>query len=132
MVSYTGNVKVVDFGVAYAVERASHTRSGTAKGKAAYMSPEQILCIPLDRRSDIFALGTVLWEGVCQRRLFRRENDAATVAQVSGANVVPPRQIRPELPVQLERIILKALARQPVDRFATAGELSREVEIRLR
>lgn len=123
LVSYDGHIKVVDFGVAYAAEKISHTMSGTVKGKMAYMSPEQATSQPLDRRSDVFSLGIVLFEVICLRRLFKEETDAATLYRVIEAEVPRPRSFRPDIPADLEKIILKALAKHPEDRFSTAGEL---------
>ncbi len=123
LVSYDGNLKVVDFGIAYATERISTTAAGTVKGKAAYMSPEQVDALPVDRRSDIFSLGIVLWEGICMARLFRADTEAATLLRVRDAKVPRPRKLDPTLPAELEAITLKALAREPADRFETAAEL---------
>jgi len=124
LVSYGGDVKVIDFGIAFAAERLTQTRTGMVKGKAAYMSPEHVCGDPMDRRSDIFSLGTVLYESVTMRRLFRADNEAATLLRVRDCVVPPPRQSKPELPAELDRILLKALARNPDDRYNTAGEFS--------
>jgi len=128
LVSYGGDTKVIDFGIAYAAERLTQTRTGTVKGKAAYMSPEHVCGTPLDRRSDIFSLGTVLYESVTMRRLFRADNEAATLLRVRDCVVPPPRHSNPDLPVELEKILLKALSAQPEDRYATAGEFSEELQ----
>jgi eukaryotic-like serine/threonine-protein kinase len=127
LVSYGGDVKVIDFGIAFAAERLTQTRTGMVKGKAAYMSPEHVCGDPMDRRSDIFSLGTVLYESVTMRRLFRADNEAATLLRVRDCVVPPPRQSNPELPVELERILLKALAPKPEDRYDTAGDLSEDL-----
>jgi len=124
LVSYGGDVKVIDFGIAFAAERLTQTRTGMVKGKAAYMSPEHVCGDPMDRRSDIFSLGTVLYESVTMRRLFRADNEAATLLRVRDCVVPPPRQSNPDLPVELERILLKALAAKPEDRYDTAGDFS--------
>ncbi len=128
LVSYDGHVKVVDFGIAYAAEKISQTGVGTLKGKASYMSPEQSRGQRVDRRSDVFALGILLFESVCLKRLFREENEAATLLRVGAADVPRPRSIRPDVPAELERIILKALAKEPDGRFATAAELQGALE----
>jgi serine/threonine-protein kinase len=128
LVSYEGHVKVVDFGIAYAAERLGETKTGTLKGKAAYMSPEQAEASPLDRRSDIFSLGVVLHEAVCLRRLFREESEAATLLKVREADAPSPRSIQPDIPADLDRIIMKCLAKEPADRFDTAGELAEALE----
>ncbi len=128
LVSFGGHIKIVDFGIAYAAERISHTQTGMLKGKLAYMSPEQAGGKILDRRSDVFSLGIVLWEAVCRKRLFRSKTEAETIVKVSAAAVPKPRSIRPTIPVELEAIILKALAMDPADRYSTAAELKQALE----
>jgi serine/threonine-protein kinase len=131
LVTYDGHVKVIDFGIAYAAERLSQTDTGTVKGKAAYMAPEQVDSGPVDRRSDIFALGIVLYEAVCKQRLFREATEAATLHRVSRADIPLPRQVRPDLPEELERVLLRALKKNPADRYQTAGELGDDLELLL-
>jgi serine/threonine-protein kinase len=128
LISYDGNVKVVDFGIAYAAERVSKTATGRIKGKAAYMAPEQVLGQPVDRRADIFALGIVLWEAVCLKRLFREDSDAATLLRVQAADVPRPRAVRSDIPVHLEALIIKALRKNPDERYQTAGEFGAALE----
>ncbi|MDY0003567.1 MAG: serine/threonine-protein kinase [Polyangia bacterium] len=128
LVSYDGHVKVVDFGIAYAAEKISQTSTGTLKGKAAYMSPEQSRGQKVDRRSDVFALGILLFESVCLKRLFREDSEAATLLRVGAADVPRPRSIRPDLPAELEKIILKSLAKDPANRFSSAQELQVALE----
>ncbi len=122
LVSYDGIVKVTDFGIAYAAQRIAHTSTGILKGKLAYMSPEQAMSKPLDRRSDIFSLGTVLYEALCLKRLFKGDNDAATLYKLLEAKVPRVSTIRPDIPRELDGIVQKALAKDPAERFATAGE----------
>jgi eukaryotic-like serine/threonine-protein kinase len=128
LVSYDGHLKVVDFGIAFAAEKISQTSVGTLKGKASYMSPEQSRGQPVDRRSDVFALGILLFECCCMKRLFREENEAATLLRVGAADVPRPRSVRPELPAELERIILRALAKKREDRFESAGDMAQALE----
>lgn len=128
LISYDGHVKVVDFGIAYAAEKISHTTDGTIKGKIAYMSPEQASSSPLDRRSDVFSLGIVLFEAVCMKRLFKADTDAATLYRVLETVVPPPSSVRPDIPPELEEIMLKALHKDPERRFATAGDLEEALE----
>ncbi len=128
LVSYDGHVKVTDFGIAFAAEKLEQTESGILKGKVAYMSPEQTRGDVVDRRSDIFALGIVLWEAVCLKRLFREPNEASALLRVREADVPPPRSQNSELPQALEDIVLKALALDPADRYDTAEELSEALE----
>ncbi len=123
LMSYDGHVKVVDFGIAYAAEKISHTSDGTIKGKIAYMSPEQASSSPLDRRSDVFSLGIILYESLTMKRLFKAKNDAATLYRVLECVVPPPTALQPDLPSDLESIVMKALAKDPEDRFETAGAL---------
>jgi serine/threonine protein kinase len=127
-VSYAGDVKVMDFGVAKAAGRITTTETGGRKGKLAYMSPEQLLNEGVDRRTDIFALGVVLWEISLARRLFRTDNDAQTITKILQGTVPAPTAIEPSYPFELEQIVLKCLARSPADRYATAQELAIELE----
>ncbi len=128
LISYDGHVKVVDFGVAYAADKLNQTAAGTLKGKLAYMSPEQCEGKTLDRRADVFALGIILWESVCMKRLFREETEAATIMRVLAADVPPPSRIREGIPPDLEGIIQKALAKDPSARYQTAEDLQRAIE----
>ena len=117
LVSYDGAIKLVDFGVAKAATSSVKTRTGTLKGKIAYMSPEQAKGGAVDRRSDVFSLGIVLWELLTTQRLFRTDNDLATIQLIINSKPPPPRTLRPECPVELERIVLKALAADPEQRL---------------
>ena len=116
MVSYTGEVKIVDFGIARAAKRSSVTRVGEVKGKCAYMSPEQALGRMVDARSDQFSLGVVLWELLTGRRLFGGGTPAETVARLVKTVVPPPHEVREDLPPELSRCVTRALARDPGDR----------------
>ncbi len=123
LVSFEGDVKVIDFGIAKAAGKAGKTRSGILKGKFSYMSPEQSRGLPLDRRSDLFTAAICFYELVTGERLFLGETDISTVEKVRNVEVVPPRQHVPSLPRRLEQILLRALARRPEDRFQDAMEL---------
>src|SRR4051812_49078261 len=127
-VTYDGVTKVVDFGIAKFSSRMSHTRAGTLKGKLAYMSPEQVHGEGIDRRTDIFALGVVLWELTTGQRLFRMESDLDTLAKVQECNVPRPSTLIRGYPVDLEKIVMKALAKNRGERFRTARELSRALQ----
>jgi serine/threonine-protein kinase len=127
-VTYDGVTKVVDFGIAKFASRMSHTRAGTLKGKLAYMSPEQVHGEGIDRRTDIFALGVVLWELTTGQRLFRMESDLDTLAKVQECNVLRPSTLIRGYPVDLEKIVMKALAKNRGERFKTARELSRALQ----
>ena len=128
LLSYDGHVKLTDFGIAYAKQRFTHTDSGVLEGTLAYMSPEQAEGTTVDRRADVFALGIVLWEAVCNKRLFRRKTDAATIYALTQAEIPRPRSVREDLPAELEQIILRSLARRPGVRYQTAQELGRALE----
>jgi tRNA A-37 threonylcarbamoyl transferase component Bud32 len=128
LIGYDGGVKVADFGIAKAAHRTTETRSGTLKGKVAYMSPEQCVGDGVDRRSDVFALGIVLYELLTVRRLFKGENDFLTMTAIVLGYIPPPSQYRPDLPPELEDIILKALANKPEERYQTAQELRLALE----
>ncbi|MEO8706239.1 MAG: protein kinase, partial [Kofleriaceae bacterium] len=123
MVSYEGSVKVVDFGVAKAENRAQETRSGTVKGKIAYLSPEACRGGGIDRRSDLFSLGIVFWEMLTTERLYKRASDFENMTAIVNEPPVPPSQRRKGIPPELDRIALKLLEKDPADRYQTADEL---------
>ncbi|MEP6865554.1 MAG: serine/threonine-protein kinase, partial [Deltaproteobacteria bacterium] len=128
LISYDGGIKLVDFGVAKAATSSVKTRTGTLKGKIAYMSPEQAKGSTVDRRSDVFALGIVLWEMITTQRLFKGDNDLATIQLIINSKPQPPRELRPECPEELERITLKALSNDPDTRYQTAEEVQLDLE----
>jgi len=120
LIAKDGRVKLIDFGVAKAANKSVHTATGILKGKFPYMSPEQAQARPVDPRTDVFALGIVLWEALCARYLFRGKSDAATLKLVREALVPPPSTLRDDVPEGLERVLLKALKKDPKDRYQTA------------
>ncbi len=126
-VTYAGQVKVLDFGIAKAANRSTRTEAGQVKGKFAYMSPEQCLGKPLDRRSDIFALGIVLWEISTGRRLFKRNSEHLTFKAICDERILSPSDIAPDYPPALEKVVMKALARRREDRYQTAQEMRRDL-----
>ena len=128
LIGFDGSVKLIDFGVAKAAGRAQHTATGILKGKFPYMSPEQADGLDLDARSDVFALGIVLWEQLTGRRLFKGENDIATQRLVTACNVPAPSEVEPSSPAGLDAIVLKALAKKREDRFADAAQLRMALE----
>jgi eukaryotic-like serine/threonine-protein kinase len=133
LIGTNGMVKLVDFGVAKAVGRISEaTRAGQLKGKFGYMSPEQALGKAVDRRSDIFSLGIVLFELTTSRRLFRGEHDIDTLKLVIGGPIPKPTSIDPNYPVGLERVVLKALERNPDARYQTAQALAEDLRAYLK
>jgi eukaryotic-like serine/threonine-protein kinase len=127
-VTYDGEIKVIDFGLAKAANRASKTAAGVIKGKVAYMSPEQAVGAPIDRRTDVFALGTTLWELACDRRLFKRSDDVETLRRVHAAEVPDATRIVDGFPPELWRILERALARDKQQRYRTAAELARDLD----
>jgi serine/threonine-protein kinase len=128
-VLYTGVAKVVDFGIARSEERTGElTRTGELKGKVAFMSPEQIDQAVVDRRTDVWALGVVLWECTVGRRLFKRESEARTMAAVLQDRVPRPSELCPDYPRELEDIVMRALDRRLDQRTPTALQLARSLE----
>ncbi|MBI3994506.1 MAG: protein kinase [Nitrospirae bacterium] len=129
LVSYEGEVKLVDFGIAKAASQSSETRTGILKGKLSYMAPEQARGREVDRRADIFAIGIVLYEMLTGHKLFKGDNDFNTLEKVREAKVEPPpTSLNKEVAPELEAIILKALAKEPEDRFQSAAELQTALE----
>jgi eukaryotic-like serine/threonine-protein kinase len=127
MVTYAGEVKVLDFGIAKAASRMAHTEAGQIRGKYAYMSPEQCRGEPLDRRSDVFGLGILLYELTVGARLFKRSSELLTLQAICDEPVTPPSQARLEYPRCLERICLRALATRREDRYRSAAEMRRDL-----
>ena len=125
MLSYEGAVKLLDFGIAKALgDTTEATKSGTMKGKYAYMAPEQTDGVNVDHRSDIFACGIVLHEVLTGRRLFKGQNDVQTIERVRRCEVPVPSLQNPAVPPALDAAILKALARDPNDRWQSAAEMA--------
>jgi serine/threonine-protein kinase len=123
VVTFEGVLKIVDFGIAKADQRQTHTRSGTIKGKFAYMSPEQCLAEPIDKRTDVFALGTVVHELLTARRLFKRTNTYETYQAILKGNVPPPSRYNRDVDADLDKVVLKALAYQKEERYANSEAL---------
>ena len=126
MLSSDGAVKILDFGIAKALggEKDESTKSGTLKGKFAYMAPEQTFSNEIDRRIDIFATGIVLHEILTGRRLFKGDNDLQTIENVRQCDVPPPSLHNPLCPPEMDDIVLQALAKDPLDRFQSASEMA--------
>ena len=124
MISYEGEVKLIDFGIARASGRAQQTNVEALKQKLGYMSPELVLGTALDARSDVFGVGVVLYEMVTGKRLFAGADDIATLKLVSSASVTPPSALLEDTPEELEQIIMRALARDPAARWPSAGEMA--------
>jgi eukaryotic-like serine/threonine-protein kinase len=122
-ITYGGEVKVLDFGIATAHDRLSRTATGHVKGKFSYMSPEQCLGIPLDQQSDLWSLGVVLYELTTQRRLFKRPNELLVLKAVTEDPIPRPRRELPDYPLFLEQIVMKSLNREPTRRYRSALEM---------
>ena len=125
MLSYEGAVKLLDFGIAKALgDTAEATRSGTMKGKYAYMAPEQTDGDNIDHRADIFSCGIVLHEVLTGRRLFKGQNDVQTIERVRRCDVPPPSLQNPAVPPALDAVVLRALARNPHARWQSAADMA--------
>jgi serine/threonine protein kinase len=128
LVTFDGGVKIVDFGIAKAATAQVATIAGTLKGKIPYMSPEQCRGEGVDRRSDIFSIGTLLWELTTGTRLFAGDNEFAILNRVAKGDVPTPSSIRPDYPPELEAIVMKALQADPEHRYGTALDLQIDLE----
>jgi eukaryotic-like serine/threonine-protein kinase len=127
LVSWDGNVKLVDLGVAHSALRSSVTTTGVVKGKLGYMSPEQASGAPVDRRCDVFALGVQLWEALAGRRLFKQQNDSETLASIVRGDIPSLRDL-PGVPAALADITAAALAVDRAARTPTALDMQRALE----
>jgi serine/threonine-protein kinase len=127
LITRHGEVKIVDFGLAKANSQLEQSEPGIIKGKFSYLSPEAALGHPVDARTDIFAIGIILWELLAGRRLFIGESDLETVRLVQAARVPSIRRINPQVPPELDTIVAKALARDPNQRYQAARDLGRDL-----
>ncbi|MEX1368542.1 MAG: serine/threonine-protein kinase [Nannocystaceae bacterium] len=132
LVGMDGRVKVVDFGIAKATGRRSSTRTGQLRGKLAYMSPEQAGGKDIDHRTDLFALGAVLWELLTNERLFMGETESETIAAVHACELPDIHSRRDDLPPGVAELVSRALARDPEERFESAQDMLRETRSLLR
>lgn len=124
LISSRGSVFVTDFGVAKAAGQAhTPTETGEVKGKVAYMAPEQVKSKAVDRRADVFSLGCLLYSATTGQRPFQGDDALATLYQILEKTVEPPSVLEPAYPATLERILLKALSKEPEERFGSAEEL---------
>ncbi len=127
LISYEGEVKIADFGIAKATIAAGDTKDGVLKGKFEYMSPEQAMGQGIDRRSDIFSSGIILYECLTGRRLFKTESDIKTLETIKACDLDPPSTLNPNIPARLDDIVMRALARQREDRYQEARELQNDL-----
>lgn len=127
LITRHGEVKIVDFGLAKANSQLEHSEPGIIKGKFSYLSPEAALGQPIDHRTDIFAVGIILWEMLAGRRLFQGESDLETVRQVQAARVPDIKQFNPYVTPELEAVLARALARDPLQRYQRARDLGQDL-----
>lgn len=130
LITFSGDVKVVDFGIAKSTEAAviESTQAGQLKGKVPYMSPEQASGQDIDHRSDIFAVGIMLFELTTGRRLFKAKSEFETLKLICEREYPRPSQIRPGYPAQLEQVVMKALAKDPDQRYQSARDMQADLE----
>ena len=128
-VTYEGQVKVLDFGVAKAERRISQTRQGMVKGKLQYMAPEQARGKPVDRRADLFSVGVLLWEAVTGKRFWPKEQSKNLMQRLVSLDFDPsPRSVDPTIPERLDAIVRKALAKNVDERYANALDLQADLD----
>ncbi len=128
MVSFDGDVKLIDFGIAKAAGKLSRTQVGTLKGKFGYMAPEQIRGMEIDHRTDLFSLGICMWELLTLERLFSAENELLVLEKVRSATIAPPSTKNRDVPPELDRIVLKALAKDVRERYGAAKDVFRDLD----
>lgn len=127
VVTYDGAVKLVDFGIAKAIDRLSDTAAGVVKGKPTYMAPEQAAGEPVDRRADIFAVGVMLWEAMTRRRLWAGLEEPVLLSRLRRGDYPRPSSVA-DVPPDLEATCLRAMAADPSDRYSTAAEMQLDID----
>lgn len=125
MLTYDGAVKVIDFGIAKANTNSEATQAGTIKGKLSYLAPEYLDGLELDARYDEFAVGITLWELLCSRKLFQANNDLAVLKQIQACKIIPPSEINPSVPKELDAIVMKALSKDRSHRYENLDQMNR-------
>lgn len=128
LVSFNGTVKIVDFGIAKANTQLEQTRAGEIKGKLSYMSPEQAMGKQLDHRSDIFSLGAILYEWITSCKLFTGENEMAILKSIIDGKIYPPSYFKEDIPEEVERILMRALAKDREDRYQSAWDMQFDID----
>ncbi len=128
LLSYRGEVKIADFGIAKAQISLYNTKDGVLKGKFEYMSPEQATGEPITHQSDIFSAGIVLHEMLTGRRLFKTDSELATLEKIKAVDISSPREVNPGVPPELDAIVMQALSRDPADRFADARQMQNALQ----
>jgi serine/threonine protein kinase len=132
LISNEGEVKLVDFGIAKAATKASHTDTGSLRGKLLYMSPEQAWGKPLDKRSDLFALGAVFYEILTGHLLFSANSEMSVLERVREARFVTPSSLNPAVPIELEAVAMRLLNKSPAERYQDASEVLLDLDSYLR
>ena len=129
MIDEAGELWITDFGLARVLGGLELTRTGDAIGTPRYMSPEQAIGrrVPIDGRTDIYSLGVTIYELLALRPAFSGDDRLEILRQIAQDEPVPPRKIQPAIPVDLETIVLKAIAKSPADRYATAAEMAADL-----
>ncbi|MCF8059475.1 MAG: serine/threonine protein kinase [Bacteriovoracaceae bacterium] len=125
MLTYDGAVKIIDFGIAKANTNSEATQAGTIKGKLSYLAPEYLDGLALDARYDMFAVGITLWEMLCSRKLFKAANDLAVLKKIQECKIPPPSKINPNVPKELDDIVLQALRKDRNKRFENMDQFNR-------
>lgn len=128
ILSYSGNIKIIDFGVAKARVKTGKTESGVLKGKFAYMSPEQARSDTIDSRSDVFSMGILLWEFATGERLFKRKTNHETIQAIQKAKYDAPSTIRKNLPRAYDKVVKRALQKHPKHRYQDAADMAVDLE----
>jgi serine/threonine protein kinase len=128
LISFEGEVKLTDFGIAKAATKARITDAGALRGKLLYMSPEQAWGKPMDRRSDVFSLGIVFYEMVTDQKPFLGSSEMSILEMVRECRVAPPSDVNPRIPEKLEKVVMTALERDPDHRYQDAAEMYRDLD----
>lgn len=128
LVSFSGTVKIVDFGIAKANTQLEQTRAGEIKGKLSYMSPEQCMGHQLDARSDIFSFGSVIYEWITGYKLFTGENEMAILKSIIDGKIYPPSYFKEDVPEAVERILMKALDKDKTKRYQSAWDMQFDID----
>ena len=127
-VTYDGQAKIVDFGIAKAADTEQHTQAGMFKGKAAYIAPEQVTGHPLDPRTDVFAAGVIIWEAIAGRRMWTHKNDIETLKRLLANDLPSLKEVKPDVDEELLRMVDGALAWKVEDRYASAEALAADID----
>jgi serine/threonine protein kinase len=128
LISFEGDVKLTDFGIAKATSKATSTDRGALRGKLLYMSPEQAMGKPMDRRADVFSLGVCFYEMLTDRKPFMGTSEKGILEMVRECRVSPPSLVNPRVTERIEKVVMKALDREPEHRYQDAGEMLRDLE----